>query len=298
VVGAACSNSSPTTPSTTDSPYLLLTAPKALSLAPGDSQQIRLLAALTDRTTTILTTTATWTSSNPSVASVNEAGVLSAVSAGTATITATAATKSATIAVTVAGSSTLSPTYIGTAAGQENLSATLTLSIIGTERATGVLYVGSAVALVGRYDPATQVVNVEGGGYTLLGRIDNGILAGQLTDRSGNVGQFSLLDATHDAVTTFCGTYTSDGVTAADAPDTGVWNLQVSSNGTVTGEAAVFDGSAAPQHFVGTRSGSAFTTSDQNVSANGSIDKDAATAAFRSAAQNDASASATNGACH
>lgn len=64
-------------------------------------QSAQATAVIRDLNNNVLTTYAvTWTSSNPSVASVGPSGLITAVSAGVSTITATASGKSATLVVT------------------------------------------------------------------------------------------------------------------------------------------------------------------------------------------------------
>lgn len=64
-------------------------------------QSVQATAVMRDLNNNVLTTYAvTWTSSNPSVASVGASGLITAVSAGVSTITATVSGKSATLVVT------------------------------------------------------------------------------------------------------------------------------------------------------------------------------------------------------
>ena len=59
------------------------------SMPAGVTQQFRAIGIYSEGTTSDITTQATWSSSNPSVATVNSSGLITAVAAGTATITAT-----------------------------------------------------------------------------------------------------------------------------------------------------------------------------------------------------------------
>lgn len=67
----------------------------------GDTAQAVATATLTPSGTKIVTNAATWSSSAPSVASVSQAGVITGLSAGTATITATYAGFSGTTVATI-----------------------------------------------------------------------------------------------------------------------------------------------------------------------------------------------------
>jgi len=77
-------------------------SPPAATIAPGGSQTFT--PTLQDANGNVLTgRTVTWQSSNPGVASVTSAGVVTGVAEGTATITATSEGQSGTATVTVAG---------------------------------------------------------------------------------------------------------------------------------------------------------------------------------------------------
>ena len=74
----------------------------------------------------------TWISSAPSVATVNAGGVVTGVAAGTATITASAAGKSATVAITVSASAPiLSSITLNTTAATGNRGQTMDLTATG-----------------------------------------------------------------------------------------------------------------------------------------------------------------------
>ena len=63
-------------------------APPAPSIAVGATQQFTATATYSDGTTAPVTTTATWTSANPTAATINSAGLATAVAAGSTTVTA------------------------------------------------------------------------------------------------------------------------------------------------------------------------------------------------------------------
>jgi hypothetical protein len=77
--------------------------PASADLAPGGSQQLRVTAQFNDATTGDVTADSTFVSSDPAVATVGAAGLVSAVAVGAATITAThtATGQTAAAAVTV-----------------------------------------------------------------------------------------------------------------------------------------------------------------------------------------------------
>lgn len=263
--------STPTTP-TPDTPIVTaLLLPSTLTLAVGDSNQIRAVAAMPDGTSKIVTTSGTWQSSNTAVATVSGAGIVTAIASGTANIIVTFEDKTSGTALTVTDTSTAPTTFTGTTAGQNSVAGTLTVSLSGGTRVDGALYVGkNLVSLFGRLDAPTNIVNLTGGGYVLLGTIKDTVFSGTITDSSGVTGGFASINATRAAVTNYCGTYTSDGTTALDNPDEGAFSLSVSASGRVSGASLVADASNAPVFFTGTRSGDSLsltTNAGQLVSA-------------------------------
>jgi len=95
---SAC-GSDPTEPSPTDVTSIAVTAP-SLSLQVGETMQAtaRLFNSVGDEVTT---KTAAWSSSNTAVATVSQSGLITAVSAGAATITASADNAKRTLPLTV-----------------------------------------------------------------------------------------------------------------------------------------------------------------------------------------------------
>jgi len=80
--------------------YLVLTPGRA-SVALGDTATFKLTAAYSDGTNEDVTASASWSTSNPSVAKVNSGGVASPLSVGTTTILAIAYGRSTTSSLTV-----------------------------------------------------------------------------------------------------------------------------------------------------------------------------------------------------
>ena len=104
-------------------------APATASLAAGATQQ--LTATLKDSSGNTLTgRTITWASSAPAVATVNASGLVTAVAAGSATITATSETKSGTAAITVTAPVVTNPGTVTdlAVAGVTNNSVTLSFT--------------------------------------------------------------------------------------------------------------------------------------------------------------------------
>ena len=76
-------------------------APVALKLSLGKTQQFAANGTYSDSSTKDLTSSATWISSNPAVATVDNTGLTSAISAGTTTITAFSGTIAGSAALTI-----------------------------------------------------------------------------------------------------------------------------------------------------------------------------------------------------
>jgi len=147
------------------------------------------------------------------------------------------------VVITVATTS-LAPGLHAARAGAAAVTATGTLTPNG----------GSAVALTGTYDPATDLVDVSGGGYTVNAFYDaeftppgmTGTFTGPSED--GNV-LCPVGDGT--AVKTFCGSYT------ADVGSGGEWNFIIS--GTSAAGYAWEDGATEMIPLFGTVTGTGET---------------------------------------
>jgi hypothetical protein len=173
----ACTHeSSPTAPSFTT---VTITGTGSLTTA-GQTSQLNATAMLTDGTTRNVTTTATWQSSSPAVATVSNAGLVTAVAAGTTTITATYQAKSGTFNITVTGPpapfSSLAGTWVGTWNDTRyNVSGPLTATF----------------AVSGSNVTATGVIGLAVFGMSNEGGTGTGTISGQtlnFTFASGTVG--------------------------------------------------------------------------------------------------------------
>lgn len=85
----------------------LAVSPTSATIALGNSQQVVATGTLSDATTSVLTSSATWTTSNPAVATV-VGGLVQSRGAGTATITASSGGFTAQTSVTVGGAALVS----------------------------------------------------------------------------------------------------------------------------------------------------------------------------------------------
>ncbi len=122
---------SPTQTTTSTLSFITITAPTT-TVNEGSSLQLTATGTYSDKSTATLTTQVRWKSSDPTIASVNALGVLTAVKAGTVTVTATDGATSGASGITVTAAQvtpastnvTISAAY-GT---QPPLTATLTVS--------------------------------------------------------------------------------------------------------------------------------------------------------------------------
>jgi hypothetical protein len=100
-----CSSDCPNCPG---APALVVVSPQTISVLPGRTTQAAALVYDADTLHLLSGFTTTWSTSNPAIATIDNDGIVSGVSAGNVTITASAAGKSGTGTVQVVTSSTLS----------------------------------------------------------------------------------------------------------------------------------------------------------------------------------------------
>jgi hypothetical protein len=230
--------------------------PPAVTLGAGDTTQIRAVAGLRDNTYQIVTTVGTWLSSDAAIATVDASGVVRGVAPGTADITLTLDGLSTKTAVTVTAAGAGSFSYWGGVARPNGATGTLLLSFDGAPRLDGTLFISrTSITLTGRLDEPTGVVNLVGGGYTFTGTLTGGVASGTFVDANGVVGGFVTVDAGHSAVSTFCGQYTSGGVTPLGNADAGGFLVAVSLSGTSAATALTSDATSAPVIASGHRAG-------------------------------------------
>jgi hypothetical protein len=89
LLAAACSKDSPNAPSKSTPQVTGVSIDGSTTLAEGATSQLNAVASQSDGTTQTVTTRATWTTSDPTVATVSATGLLTALRAGTADIAAT-----------------------------------------------------------------------------------------------------------------------------------------------------------------------------------------------------------------
>jgi hypothetical protein len=291
--GCKSSTSAPAPTAPTGTPTILsLSASGNLTLDVGDSQQLKAVALMSDGSTQILTTAATWTSSNSAIATVDPTGIVKGVTAGTASISVVNGGVSGAVTLVVSAAGAESPSYVGTVSAPANLSGTVTLTSLSTSRATGSLRIGlNTVALIGRFDSTASVLNLSGASDSVLGTLSNGVVTGTFTS-AGGTGGFSALDATHTAVTTYCGTYSgSDGTM-------GAWNVAVSIAGPATANSTQSDGAAAPLVFTGAVSGTTLSlTAPGGLTGSGSVSGGLAAGSFSLSSSTTGTFTASSSAC-
>lgn len=136
--------------------------PATASLAAGASQQFTATGNYSDGSTANLTSSVTWTSSDPSVATINAAGLASGVAAGSATITAAlngvTGAASLTVTATVATLTSIAvtppnPTF--TAGATQQFTATATYSDGSTANVTTTATWASS-------NPSAATINASG----------------------------------------------------------------------------------------------------------------------------------------
>jgi len=164
---------------------------------------------------------------------------------------------------TVMGPKDLSGQYRGTAAGGEhNESASFDLMVAAATTGTVTLVGGEPIAVAGSYTAATRIVTVSGGGFTLMGTIDDtGKLLGTYTHSSNTGYVTGFRHTAADPVTVFCGTYAGDAE--------GIWNL-VLRGASVSGAYVARDGSDG--YLSGSISGNNITITDIQDTPDGSAE--------------------------
>lgn len=158
VVVAACSGGSTTPPPPPATVASVVVAPGTLNLVVGQNGTLA-ATALSASGTTISGKTASWSSSTPAVATVSNEGVVTAVTAGSSTVTATIDGKTGSASVTVVpppvASVTVSPATLNLDVGAY---ATLTATV---RDASGAPIPGKSVSWVSS-SPAVVTVNPAG----------------------------------------------------------------------------------------------------------------------------------------
>jgi Bacterial Ig-like domain (group 2) len=121
---AALTVSGPPAPGTSNTTAAKVTVSSTkTTLTPGESIQAG-VSALDAAGTQVSAASATWNSSNASIATVSSTGLVTAVANGSATITASVGSVSGTVSITVNGTTTTSPTPVPPASSGTGVTAT------------------------------------------------------------------------------------------------------------------------------------------------------------------------------
>lgn len=274
------------------------------ALKVGNTQQLTATGTLSDNSTVDLTATATWTSSDAAIASVNATGLVTANAKGAATITATSAGVSGATTVTVdinppvLLSITVGPVPASAPAGlTQQLTATGTFDIGPPQDITNMVTWSSASAAIASVDANTGLVTAHTVGIVditaTLGAI-SGKISFSVTDAVA-VGlvvlprTFTLRGTENHTFTLF--TLFSDGKTVAVLPAP-----QWSSSNPAVASVSMFGG-VVTGHTAGTATITATTdpqSTDPNKSASATVTVDAASVLAASPANGALNARATS----
>ncbi len=162
-------------------------SPASATLDPNDTQQ---LTANVDATPASADKSVTWTSSNPSVATVSESGLVTAVAQGTATITATSNldnTKSGTCSVTVNAPA-----------------APIPVTAIALNKSTATIGIGDSETLTINYTPAdanTGKAVAWTSSNTSIATVDN---SGKVTGVAAGTATITATSTTDASITASC----------------------------------------------------------------------------------------------
>ena len=164
--------------------------PANITLAAGGTQQLTVTGTYSDGSTKSLTTNAAFTSETPATATVSSpGGLVTAVAAGTARITATVSGKSASTSVTVSGASsaTLSSIALGPSPASVAQGSTLQLTVTGTysDNSTRPLTTG-----------VTFSSNAEGIATVNTSGVVTGVSVGSATITASTGGKSTTLEVT------------------------------------------------------------------------------------------------------
>nr|WP_277751220.1 Ig-like domain-containing protein [Granulicella sibirica] len=146
--------------------------PSSVSLAAGGVQQLMATATFTDGSSQDVTTSATYSTSNAGVATVDVNGKLTAAGAGMATITATLGSASATLTATISNavltSIAITPSPVSLAAGtSQQLTATGTFSDGSTEDLTNTATWSSSAPATASVSSTGNVIQAQAGNATI-----------------------------------------------------------------------------------------------------------------------------------
>ena len=162
--------------------------PSPVELTTGDTQQLTVTATFDDTTTEVVTSSATYASSDTTVATVDMAGTVTASTAGTATITASIGGVSETVTVVVTApaptvaSIAITPSPIALPVGNaQQLTVTATLDDASTEVVTSSAAFASSDSGVAAVDANGNVTALAAGVATVTAMFEGQMAAVTVT---------------------------------------------------------------------------------------------------------------------
>lgn len=220
-------------------------SPTSVTLDPNGTQQ---LTANVDATPASADKSVTWTSSNPSVATVSESGLVTAVAQGTATITATSNldnTKSGTCSVTVNAPA-----------------APIPVTAISLNKSATTIGIGSSETLTVNYTPAdanTGKAVSWSSSNTSIATVDN---SGKVTGVAAGTATITATSTTDNTISASCSvTVEAIAVTGVSINPTSA-NLQIGGSTDLT--ATVLPANATDKSVSWTSSNTAVATVNNN----------------------------------
>jgi uncharacterized delta-60 repeat protein len=141
--------------------------PDSASIAVGATKQFKATATMTDKTTQDVTSASNWSSSDTTIATISASGLVTAVKAGTTTISATDGKEGSTVLTVTAAS----PTGSGTLDTTFGSSGLITTRIEGAIRAVAIQPADQKIVAVGNANNRIQLLryNTDGGLDTSFG---------------------------------------------------------------------------------------------------------------------------------
>jgi uncharacterized protein YjdB len=240
----------PTPPKTLNS---IAVSPASPGILVGATQQFTATASYSDNSTADVTTTVTWTSSNTAVATINTAGLATAVAAGSTTVTATlnGVSSTATLNVSAPAPALASIAVSGAATsiavgGTDQFTATATYSDGSSQDVTATASWSSSTPSVASISAAGLATAASAGSTTISASL-NGV-SGSTTLAVTGITSIAVTPASASfavgGTQQFTATATYSDKTTADVTATATWKssntalASISSGGLAKGVAA------------------------------------------------------------
>ena len=241
------------------------------SLAAGQSEQLAAQGTYTDSTTQVLTTQVNWQSSDTSVATISNGGLVHSLKAGAVTITATMNSVSGTAGVTVSSAvvatiNVSAPNPSLASGAMEQLTATAVYSDNTTQTVTSQVVWQSSDTSVASVVAGGMLTALKTGNVTVTatwnsisGSAGVSVTAPSLSSIAVSPAAFSIASGQSKQLSAL-GTYT-DG-TSQDVTSQATWSASTSAatvdqTGMVTGSSS---GSSTITATIGSKTGSAIAT--------------------------------------